>query len=174
MVAQALPVQTAYVRYINAAQAGMPATTSGFDVDTKIVQGASIPFGVAVCQGTFDRACNLGIQGGRQLIGISCQDVTLPAVDGPDIYVQGDNAGIAVRGDWWVPILAGDSPGVIPGDAVYANNTTGLLGTLGGGGTTKIQNARWMTSVVNGVNLQTGYGQSFAVVRLGTASGNAE
>lgn len=173
MVAVPRPVQTAYERYINVGQAGMPASSSGWDVDTKICQSSSIGFGLAVSQGTVDRGAVLGA-GTTQVLGISCHDVTLPAVDGPDVYILGDNMGVAVRGDWWVQIFAGDSPDVIPGDAVYCDNTNGELGSSGGGGKTKIENARWMTSVINGIDPGTGAGVSLAVVRLGVATGNSE
>jgi hypothetical protein len=173
MVAVPLPVQVAYERYINVGQAGMPASASGWDVDTKICQSASIGFGLAVSQGSIDRGALLGA-GTTQVIGISCHDVTLPAIDGPDAYILGDNMGVAVRGDWWVPIVAGDSPDVIPGDTVYCDNTTGNLGSAGGGGKTKIDNARWMTSVINGIVPGTGVGISLAVVRLGVSTGNSE
>ena len=173
MVAVPLPVQTAYERYQNAGQPGMPASSSGWDVDTKICQSASIGFGLAVSQGSVDRGAVLGA-GTTQVLGITCHDVTLPAIDGADVYVNGDNMGVAVRGDWWVSIVSGDSPDVVPGDAVYADNVTGNLGSAGGGGKTKIENARWMTSIQTGIDPGTGVGIAVAVVRLGVATGNSE
>jgi hypothetical protein len=81
-----LPVQTNYNRYLTVAQNGMPATTSGWDIDTRICEDVSvgqtgIGFGLAVCQGgASDRAAILGAPSGRKFIGITAADITLPNV----------------------------------------------------------------------------------------------
>ena len=37
------PVQTTYTQYLTAGQNGMPATTTGWDVDTKICENVESP-----------------------------------------------------------------------------------------------------------------------------------
>ena len=133
MVAVPRPVQTAYERYINVGQAGMPAVLDPDGRGYENLQSANIWLR-SRCLGTVDRGAVLGA--GTASVGISCRGVTLPAVDGPDVYIMGDNMGVAVRGDWWVQ-TAGIGPDVIPGDAVYCDNTNGELGSSGGGNRAK-------------------------------------
>ena len=151
------PVQTAFQRYINAGQVGMPATSTDWDVDTRICEtSAGISFGLAVSQGTGDKGC---IIGGAAFVGVTRADPTLAQAAGVttvDKYALGDNVAVHVRGDIWV--TAEDA--VAAGDAVYYDTTTGTLGHSGG---TVIEDARWMTSADAG---------KIAVLRLGNIAGN--
>jgi hypothetical protein len=134
-----------------------------------------IGFGLAVCQGgASDRAAILGAPSGRKFIGITAADITLPNVlpGTTDVYSNGDNMAVLVRGDIWV--IAMDA--VTAGEAVYFNPVTGVLGSQSSSETVKCENAMWMTSATPG---SLPYGNqvvppNFAVCRLGTATGNSE
>jgi hypothetical protein len=148
------------------AMAGMPASMTGWDVDTKLCQDDSSPpvgigFGLAVSQGNdSDRAAILGVPSGKAFVGITRarQDQPNLSTVFTDKYFDGENMGVHVRGDIWVV-----AEGVVTvGEAVYVNTTTGALGHSGG---TVINDARWMTSALAG---------GFAVVRLGVATGNSD
>lgn len=158
------PVQTTYSQYLPAAQAGQPATMTGWDVDTKICQDDAVPpvgigFGLVVSQGSdSDRAVVLGSPSGKALVGITRANPLQSAVTTSslvDKYSDGDNMPVMVRGDIWV-IAEG---AVFAGEIVYFNAVTGALGHSGG---TVIEDARWMTSAASG---------GFAVVRLGNSAG---
>lgn len=163
------PVQTTYTQYLTAAQNGMPATTTGWDVDTKICEDpagtSGIGFGLAVSQGTLhgDRSACLGGLSGKTFIGITRADSTLPNITAgfTDAYQDGDNMAVHVRGDIWV--IAHDA--VAAGDPVYYASATGRLGNASMSGGTAIDDARWMTTAING---------SLGVVRLGAATGNSD
>lgn len=151
------PVQSAYSRYLTAAQNGMPASTTGWDVDTKVLESASAAFGLAVSQGTNDRGILLGVPSGHAFVGITVMDITLANLDPTttDKYLQNDNVAVAVRGDWWVTVHGA----VTPHDKPTYDPVTGQLGFSGG---VVIEDARWMTSAVAG---------GLAVLRLGNSAG---
>ena len=168
------PVQTTYYRYLTVAQLGMPATTTGWDVDTRIAEDvaspkAGIPFGRAVSQGTLhgDRSAVLGTLSGKTFAGITAADVTLAsslvAESDTDKYIDGDNMAVAIRGDWWV--IAADA--VAAGGPVYFNSSTGELGASGISNATQILGAIWVTSAPLAVGqlMKTEVG-TLAVVRL--------
>jgi hypothetical protein len=163
------PVQTTYTQYLTAAQNGMPATTSGWDIDTKICEDpagtAGIGFGLAVSQGTLhgDRSACLGGLSGKAFVGVTVADPTLPNLSSTftDKYQDTDNMGVMVRGDIWV--VAHEA--VNAGDAAYYNTTTGLLGNSNLTSGTAIDDARWMTTAVAG---------ALAVLRLSSSSGNSD
>jgi hypothetical protein len=151
------PVQTNFQRYINAGQVGMPASSTGWDADTRVCEtAAGLAFGLAVSQGSGDKGC---IIGGTAFVGITMADPTLAQAAGittVDTYAQYDNVAVFVRGDIWV--TAEDA--VTAGEAVYYSTTYGTLGHSGG---TVIEDARWMTSAAAG---------KLAVLRLGNIAGN--
>jgi hypothetical protein len=158
------PVQSTYQQYINIGQNGMPATTTGWDVDTRIFEdtsGDGIGFGLAVSQSyKTDRGAVLGQLSGFNFVGIAVSDITLPAAAArltPDVYYDQDNMATAVRGDWWV--VVGDA--VAAGGAVYMNSVTGQLGASGITNAVLIKGARWMTSAAM---------SGLAVVRLNMVS----
>jgi|SRR5215472_10013024 len=161
---QPAPLQTTYTQYLTIAQAGMPATTTGWDVDTKITEdpsGNGIAFGLAVSQGTLhgDRSACLGALSGSHFIGITAANQTLSTLPAgvADTYHDTDNMAVAVRGDWWVKVHGA----VKAGDQVTFDPTTGQLGFSGG---TVVEDARFMTSAAAG---------AFAVVRLASSAGNS-
>jgi hypothetical protein len=147
------PVQTTYTQYISAAQNGMLAASTGWDIDTKItedISGNGIGFGLAVSQSYVnDRGVVLGNLSGFNFVGITCADPTLPNLDSgaggipfTDKYQNGDNTAVLPRGDLWV--VVGDT--VVAGNPVYYNSVTGQLGASGISNATEILGARWMTS----------------------------
>src|SRR5260370_5834417 len=122
--------RSVYTQSLTAGQVGMPAPTSGWDVDTKICEdtsGNGIGFGLAVSQGTLhgDRSACLGTFSGGKFVGITRADPTLPniAAGFTDKYQDTDNMAVFVRGDIWV--VAHEA--VAAGDPVYFNPTTGVL-----------------------------------------------
>jgi hypothetical protein len=145
------PVQTTYTRYINVGQVGMPATTTGWDISTRICEDLSSPkvgigFGLIVTQGTLhgDRSAAVGQGSGSTVIGITAADHTLPSlVTGvaADHYSDGDNMAVMTRGDIWV--TAADT--VLAGGPVYYNSSTGALGASGISNATLLAGAMWLT-----------------------------
>jgi hypothetical protein len=163
------PVQTTYIQYVGPGMNGMPATTTGWDVDTRIFEDQSvgqvgIGFGLAVCQGASDKGCRLGLMSGRSFVGITRADKTLPGVQGTgttiyvDAYANGENVNVHVRGDIWVTV----GTNVAADGQVYCNTATGLLGASGIANASQITNARWQTSAST---------SGLAVVRLGFLAG---
>lgn len=145
------PVQTTFNRYINVGQVGMPATTTGWDISTRIAEDPTltdgIPFGVVVCQGTLhgNRSAGLGELSGSVVIGVTVADHTLPPLTTgvpADHYSDGDNMGVLTRGDIWVS--AGDT--VAAGGAVYFNSSTGQLGASGISNAVLLKGAMWLTA----------------------------
>lgn len=147
-----MSVQSTYNRYHPQAQAGMPATMTGWDADTRNVETGPIPFGVAVSKGTED---NDIVKGGSLFAGVSIRDITL-VHDTADQYEDGDDAGILVRGDIWVAV----EDDVAAKTQILYNTTTGALGSSGG---TAIAGSVWMTSASAG---------GLAVARLGNTAGD--
>lgn len=152
------PVQTTYQQYINFAQNGMPATMHGWDVDSRVFEDESvgqvgIGFGLGVCQGANDKGFRMGIMSGREFVGVTRADSTLPniATGFTDVYANGDTAPIQVRGDIWVVVYGN----VTPATAVIVDAATGRFALTGG---TAVSNARWMTTATTG---------NLAVLRLG-------
>lgn len=143
------PVQTTYNQYLTSGQVGMPATMSGWDVDTRIAEdpaGDGIGFGLAVCQGTAsDFAATLGQLSGGAFVGITRADPTLANVDSQftDKYRDTENMAVYVRGDIWVA----PATSVTAGGAVYFDSTTGHLGDSSVDNAVLIVGAKWMTSV---------------------------
>jgi hypothetical protein len=121
------PVQTTYPSVMPIAVPGMPATMTGWDADTKIVETvAGIGFGVAVSQGVSDKGI---IIGGAKFRGVTYRDVTLvPTPTVTDIYPRYASAGVMVRGDIWVlvgadAVTAGDLAAYIPATGVITKTT---------------------------------------------------
>lgn len=140
------PVQSTYTRYQAAGQNGMPASETGWDVDTKIFEenaspAAGVGYGIVVQQGVADRGAR--IAGGGIVVGITRANVSNAVNQFTDKYAGGQNMGVAIRGDWWFTTEAA----VVAGEAVYFNATTGVLGHSGG---TLLSNCRWMTSAAAG------------------------
>lgn len=160
------PVQTTYTQYINVGQNGMPATMTGWDVDTRVFEeeaspAAGVGFGLAVCQGSNDNGCRLGIMSGRHFVGVTRSDSTLPNIASgfTDVYQGGENVNVHVRGDIWVIVHTAT---VAASGAVYCNSSNGQLGDSTISNAVQITNARWETSATSG---------NLAVLRLGALPG---
>jgi hypothetical protein len=158
-------VQTTYAQYQTAGQVGMPATMTGYDIDTFLCEDVSSPeagigFGLAVSQGTLhgDKSAGLGAVSGGQFIGVTIADPGLANLDSSltDKYRDGENMAVLVRGDIWVE----PSADVVPGDAVHYSDSTGQFGKSGG---SVVKNARWMTSSSTDVNPRSG---GLAILRI--------
>lgn len=156
------PVQVTYPLTMAPAVAGMPATMTGWDADTRIVETvAGIGFGLAVTKGASgDRAIVVG--GTAKFAGITYRDITqMPDLTSLDIYPRYSNAGVMVKGDIWVSVKAA----VVAGTPANWDNATGQLGAAAGAGATAVPGAVWMTSQssVNGL----------AILRLKSGPENA-
>ena len=169
------PVQTSYQRWANVGQVGMPATTVGFDVDTRICEDLSSPkvgiaFGVVVSQGTKHgaRSATLGLASGGAAVGITAADITLPNVQTSftDRYQDGENMAVMRVGDLWVTVKTST---VVAGNPVYFNSSTGELGDSGISNATLLTGAKWMTDVPSDDPLLTTQVGSLAIVRLHNA-----
>jgi hypothetical protein len=165
MLTSSGPVQTTYSQYMTAGKAGMPATMTGWDIDTFLCEDPSSPevgigFGLAVSQGTLhgDKSAGLGHISGGDFIGVTVLDPTLANLDTAftDKYRDGENMAVLVRGDIWVE----PAVDVVPGDNVTYDSTTGVFSKSGG---TAIKNARWMTSSSTDVNPRCG---GLAILRI--------
>jgi len=162
------PVQTTYTQYINVGQNGMIASATGWDIDTRIAEAvttAGIGFGLAVSQSLLtDRGAVIGQLSGGVFVGITAADPTLPNVVAgfTDLYNEGDNMAVLVRGDIWV--ITGDN--VAAGGDVYFNSVTGQLGASGISNAVHVLGARWMTSVPSDDTRFTVETGNFAVCRL--------
>ena len=163
------PVQTTYDQYQLAGQVGMPATMSGWDIDTRIAEdpaGTGIGFGLAVCQGAAtDKSATLGQLSGGGFVGITRADPTLANVDSAltDKYIDTDNMAVLISGDIWVA----PATEVAAGGAVYFDSVTGELGDSTVDNAVEIPDAKWMTSVPMTNDLVRL--ANLAVVRLGQA-----
>lgn len=144
-----IPVQPTYGATMPVGTPGMPATMTGWDADTRIVEtAAGIGFGLAVSQGTSEQGIVIG---GAKFRGITYRDVTLlAACNAVDIYPRYMNAGVMVRGDLWVTVV----DAITVNDAVNYNPATGQL--LKGTGT-----------AIPGARIMRGAGAGgLAIVRL--------
>lgn len=163
------PIQTTYDQYMLAGQVGMPATMSGWDVDTRIAEdpaGDGIGFGLAVCQGTAtDKSATLGQLSGGGFVGITRADPTLANTDSEftDKYRDTDNMAVHIAGDIWVA----PASAVTANDPVYFDSVTGALGDSTIDNAVLVPDAKWMTSVPMTNDLIRL--ANLAIVRLGMA-----
>jgi hypothetical protein len=134
----ATPEQTTYPDTLPPGVAGMPASTTGWDADSKIVEtAAGIGFGLAVSQGAGERGVILGgtTAGFR---GVTYKDITLVHdAANLDKYVRYENCGVMIRGDIWVTVAAA----VTLASAVIFDAATGQFGAATG---QTITNARYL------------------------------
>ena len=178
---QSTPLQTSYPQYAVVGMLGRPATETGWDADTRLVEdptGNGIKFGLAVCQGyKSDKGATLGQLSGGGFIGISMASLVVPlyavtpagqASRTVDTYYDSDNMAVMVRGDIWVA----PASNVNSGDPAYFNPVTGQLGNSGISGAIHILTSRWETSLPN-FGLPTSTGVNFnglAVLRIGSSA----
>lgn len=171
MLTAPLPLQTTYAQYEPVAQLGMPASTTGWDADNRILEdptGNGVGFGRAVCQGYMsDKGATLGQLSGGALVGITMRDVTLPlsTARAVDTYYDTDNMTVLTRGDIWVA----PTTHVNSGDPVFYNSVTGALGSATIPNAVAITNSRWETSYPNSSQPQVNFA-GLAVARLGASA----
>lgn len=136
-------LQTTYSERMPIGAPGMPADMTTWDGDTGIVESAGgIGFGLACSQGADPRGTLLGATAAALFKGISVRNLALPP-ERNDIYARYDNIALMFRGDIWVTVASV----VVAGEPVTFNSTTGVLSTLGAGGSQfTIAGARWMTT----------------------------
>ena len=123
---------------MTAGYAGLIADASLHDVVSKVVETATVAFGLAVGRGTADGSVKLG---GTGFEGITADDKTRTA----DSYAVGDYAAVARKGVIWV--TAGAS--VAPSDTVYFAAATGVISNISAGGTA-ITGAKFMDTAASG------------------------
>lgn len=136
-----MPIQdvigAAYPTRMTVGYPGMVADGSLHDVQSKIVETASVAFGLAVGAGTADGSCKLG---GTGFEGIAIDDKTRTS----DLYVVGEVAGVAKKGVIWVTAA---TAGVNPAAPVTFTAATGVIGA---GLVTTIAGAKFLDTVANG------------------------
>lgn len=141
-------VQSTYTASQAVGLPGQPADMLRYDAVSRLVEDATLAYGVAVIQGTADNEVKVGAAG--NFIGISVKDVTnIPETDN---YVAGDTAAVMVRGTMWVTV----SGNVTAGAAVYRTSAGTLNATSSGN--TLVANAIWEDTATSG---------NLARVRLG-------
>ena len=119
---------------------GQPADMLRYDAVSRIVEDATLAYGIAVIKGTADNEVKIGDDG--IFIGLTVKDVTnIPEVD---TYVAGDTAGLMIRGTMWVTV----SGNVTAGAVVYRTPT----GTLNATSTDNVlvANAIWEDTASSG------------------------
>lgn len=158
-----MAVQTNYPDTQPAAVAGAQATMIPATVISRTVEGAAIPFGRAVKQGTADKGCALFGSGDTVVLGISLLDrsasgqtVSGGQVTGrtPDTFGVGESARVITKGDVWVVAAVQ----VAAGQPVYVRPSNGDFQPTNANSAVQIAGARWDTSAGAG---------ALAVVRLG-------
>lgn len=136
------PVQTTYGDRMAKGVPGLPQGTD-WDADTGIIETEDgIGFGLPVSQGAGDIGVVLGgaLTGFR---GVTQRDVSLGVRAGvdADVYPQYANAGIFKRGKIWV---TSGADGIVAGDPVHYNSSTGAWLKTGGVG--PIAHARYASA----------------------------
>ena len=155
-------LQTRYAPGIAYGVEGMISDMTPSTVGTRICEtAAGIPFGKAVSWGTGPKGCVIG---GASFLGLSVRDITLSltpvdplsTIPNPlDVYGRYTNVAVMSRGHMWCKPYAL----VAPGDSVFYDPATGLLGNSGSGlaasGWVRFsgQPADTNTVSINGVNL---------------------
>ena len=137
-----MPIQdtigSSYPTRMTAGYAGLIADASLHDTVSKVVETATVAFGLAVGRGTADGSVKLG---GTGFEGVTVDDKTRTA----DSYAVGEYAAVARKGTIWV--TAGAS--VTPADTVYFAAATGVISNISAGGTA-ITGAKFMDTAANG------------------------
>lgn len=116
---------------------GMIADLSLHDVVSKIVETATVAFGLVVGAGTADGSCKLG---GTGFEGIVTEDKTRSA----DSFAVGEYASVARKGVIWV---TASTAGVNPAAPVTFTAATGVIGA---GLVTTITGAKFLDTAASG------------------------
>lgn len=137
-----MPIQdtigASYALRAPAAFAGLIADAGLHDVASRVVETASVAFGLAVGRGTADGSCKLG---GTGFEGITAEDKTRTA----DLFAVGESAAVLRKGTVWVTAGAA----VTPADTVYFAAATGVISNISAGGTA-ITGAKFLDTAANG------------------------
>lgn len=136
-----MPIQdtigSSYPSRMTAGYPGMIADASLHDVQSKVVETATVAFGLAVGAGTADGSVKLA---GTGFEGITVDDKTRTA----DSYAVGEYAGVAKKGVIWV---TASTAGVNPAAPVTFTAATGVIGA---GLVTTIAGAKFLDTAANG------------------------
>lgn len=133
-------VQSAYSATMAVGLAGQPADSLRFDAVSRLVEDATLAYGVAVIQGTADNQVKKGAAG--TFIGLTVKDITLD--EETDNYVAADTAAIMIRGTMWVL-----TSGVVTAGAAVYRTATGTLNATSSGNTL-VAGAVWESSAGSG------------------------
>lgn len=150
-----MAIQTTYTETIRRAVPGMLGTMVPRTVISRAIQdvgGVGWPFGVS--QGTTEGSC---IVGGTlaAFLGITVLDHTVVNPAAADAYPRYAEVAVLTRGEVFALAPTG---GVVTGDAVTFNTTTGALGKTADGTNLAIPGARWKFTAAAG---------ALAIVELG-------
>ena len=157
-----MAVQTSYPDTQPSAVAGQQATMIPATIISRSVEGAAVPFGRAVKQGTADKGCSLFGSGDTVVLGISLLDRSasgLTVANGQvtgytaDVFGVGESARVLTKGDVWVVAAVQ----VAAGQPVYVRPSNGDFQPTNANSAVQIVGARWDTSAGAG---------NLAVVRL--------
>lgn len=127
------PLQSVYNDRIGVAFAGLIANTEPNVLISREVEGAAIPFGRAVAQGTTDRQVSLADNAADVFRGISVreQGVEFRVGATADTFPVGSSALIMVQGVIWVlagaTVAAGAAVYVVPGTGRFTSVSTSNL-----------------------------------------------
>lgn len=136
-----MPIQdtigSTYPTRLPVGYAGMIADGSLHDTQSKVVETASVAFGLAVGAGTADGSVKLG---GTGFEGITLDDKTRTA----DLYAVGEFAAVAKKGVIWV---TASTAGVNPAAPVTFTAATGVIGA---GLLTTIAGAKFLDTAASG------------------------
>lgn len=151
-----MATQTVYKERMDRGRHGMINNMVQHNVVTRSIESVGgIGAGVAACQGNNEQGATVG---GilADFVGISVRDVTIINAAAPDVYPRYTNFNVLTFGELFITAPAG---GVVAGDPVYFNATTGaLLKAAGAGIEGPIVGARWKFDTAAG---------ALAIVQLG-------
>lgn len=150
-----MALQTNYPDTQPAAVRGAKATEIPATIISRNVQDAAgIGFGVAVAQGTADKACKAFGVGDTAILGITLLDRSADGTpSNPDAFPQYASARVLTKGDVWVPVAAN----VVAGNPVFVRPSNGYFQPTNANSAVQIPGARFDTSATTG---------NLAVVRL--------
>jgi hypothetical protein len=135
-----MALQTTYADGITNAYAGALVNTEHKVLISRTIEDTSgIAFGLAVMQGTEDKA--VVVSDGTEFLGVTVREMDTEPSD-PDVFAQYDSARIATKGVIWIA----NSGGVAAGDTVEMLAD----GALGSATATAIPGARWDTTADDG------------------------
>ena len=134
-------IQPTYAERQRAGVHGMVNRMVQYNMVSRSVEtAAGVAVGVGVSQGSLEPGCIVGGATLAPFIGITVRDPTIVNAVAPDAYKQYDEAAVLTEGEIFITAPAG---GVVTGDAVTFNVTTGALGKTADASNLAIPGARW-------------------------------